>query len=277
MSSTLPITVTGVDTHAHVFRADLPLVPGRRYSPDYDASVDSFLDHLNLHGVSHGVLVQPSFLGTDNSFMVAALRQYPSRLRGIAVVEPEIPDRELDQLAEAGVVGIRLNLVGKTLSDFTTQTWRQLFERIAARDWQVEIQRSAEDIVEIATPVLESGATVVIDHFGLPEGGSEPSALLPSSLLDLLAHERIWMKLSAAYRSGMNLTRAEHSLRQIRSAGLENDRWLWGSDWPHTCHESEQSYADQWHFLQQLIPDHTERSKVLIDNPSRLFRIDTAR
>ncbi|QRG26799.1 amidohydrolase family protein [Halomonas binhaiensis] len=90
MSSTLPIVVIGVDTHAHVFRADLPLAPGRRYSPDYDASVDSFLGHLNLHGVSHGVLVQPSFLGTDNSFMVAALRQHPSRLRGIAVVDPEI-------------------------------------------------------------------------------------------------------------------------------------------------------------------------------------------
>nr|WP_300306407.1 amidohydrolase family protein [Halomonas sp.] len=276
MSSTLPIVVTGVDTHAHVFRADLPLVPGRRYSPDYDASVDSFLGHLNLHGVSHGVLVQPSFLGTDNSFMVAALRQHPSRLRGIAVVEPEIPDSELDQLADAGVVGIRLNLVGKALGGFTTKAWRQLFERIAARDWQVEIQRSAEDIAEIATPVLESGATVVIDHFGLPEDGNEKPAPMHHALLDLLAHGRIWMKLSAAYRSGMNLTRAGHVLKQIRSAGLEHDRWLWGSDWPHTRHESEQSYADQWRFLQQLIPDHAERSKVLIDNPSRLFRIDTA-
>jgi len=38
--------ITGIDTHAHIFRQDLPMVPGRRYSPSYDATVEQYLAHL---------------------------------------------------------------------------------------------------------------------------------------------------------------------------------------------------------------------------------------
>ncbi len=90
--------ISGIDTHAHIFRRDLPLASGRRYSPDYDASVEQFLAQLDRCGLSHGVLIQPRFLGTDNRFMLEALRRYPERLRGVAVVSPDIDDAELDEL-----------------------------------------------------------------------------------------------------------------------------------------------------------------------------------
>ncbi|WP_350340910.1 amidohydrolase family protein, partial [Escherichia coli] len=60
-----------------------------------------------------GVLIQPSFLGTDNSYMVSGLRQAPERLRGIAVLAPEAEAGTMRDLAGAGVVGLRLNLIGK--------------------------------------------------------------------------------------------------------------------------------------------------------------------
>ncbi len=67
--------ILGIDAHAHVFSKDLSLTSGRRYSPDYDATVQAYLAHLHEHGLSHGVLVQPSFLGTDNRFLFDALAQ----------------------------------------------------------------------------------------------------------------------------------------------------------------------------------------------------------
>ena len=84
--NTVSPAITGVDSHAHIFRQDLPMVANRRYSPDYDALVEQYLEHLDRFGLSHGVLIQPSFLGTDNHFMVAALQRFPERLRGVAVV-----------------------------------------------------------------------------------------------------------------------------------------------------------------------------------------------
>ena len=79
--------MTGIDTHAHVFARGLTLAEGRRYAPDYDAPVEDYLRRLDENGLSHGVLVQPSFLGTDNGFMLDALRRHPDRLRGIEAAE----------------------------------------------------------------------------------------------------------------------------------------------------------------------------------------------
>lgn len=112
----LPATAA-VDTHAHVFHQGLALADTRRHTPDYDATLAQYLELLDGHGLSHGVLVQPSFLGTDNSHLLQALRAAPARLRGVAVVDPAIDDPGLQALAAAGVVGIRLNLIGLDLPD----------------------------------------------------------------------------------------------------------------------------------------------------------------
>ncbi|VCY86523.1 hypothetical protein BANRA_05262 [Escherichia coli] len=57
------------DTHAHVFVRGLPLAEHCRYVPDYDATPESYLTHLDRFGIDVGILVQPSFLGTDNHYM----------------------------------------------------------------------------------------------------------------------------------------------------------------------------------------------------------------
>lgn len=266
-------SVTGVDSHAHVFEPGLSLVADRRYSPDYPASVDRYLAHLDRAGLSHGILIQPSFLGIDNSFMLESLRTHPQRLRGIAVVAPDITDSTLDELDAAGVVGIRLNLVGKSPMDYAGAEWRQLFERVAARRWQIEIQRHIEDLSDVMGVVLPSGAEVVIDHFGLPAGRLEESSNGHRAFLERLASGQVWVKLSAAYRSDLTLEKAGQWLEEMLRAGLPEERLLWGSDWPHTRHESQQSYQGQWQLLEGLIVDPSLRRRVLIDNPREVFRL----
>src|SRR5471032_558554 len=113
--SPIHLPILGVDSHAHVFSRDLQRVSTSRYSPGYDATLDSYLTHLREQGLSHGVLVQPSFLGTDNQYLLAALQQAPGQLRGVVVVDPGISRQALQQMAALGVVGIRLNLMGQPL------------------------------------------------------------------------------------------------------------------------------------------------------------------
>ena len=263
--------MVGIDTHAHVFHRGLALAPDRRYAPDYDAPLEAYLAELDKAGLDHGVLVQPSFLGTDNSYLVDCLKQTKGRLRGIAVVDPAVSADELSALDKAGVVGIRLNLVGQPLPDLAAIEWKGLLANVKAMGWQVEIQRNAADLALLAPQLLDQGVTVVLDHYALPDpklGVTDPGF---QSVLKLGATRNVWVKVSAPYRNGpAGESFAREAYPLLRSAyGL--DRLLWGSDWPHTQFEASQTYAKNRQFLDTLIVDANERAQVLA-SPRPLFR-----
>jgi len=260
-----------IDTHAHVFHRGLSLASGRRYAPDYDAPLDLYLKQLDQNGTTNGVLVQPSFLGTDNSYLVECLKQTSGRLRGIAVVDPSISSQEISALDKAGVVGIRLNLVGKPLPDLTAPEWKALLANVKAANWQIEIQRNASDLVGLVPKLLDNGVAVVLDHYTLPDpklGVDDPAY---QSILKFGSTGRVWVKISAPYRNGPNGPAfAKQAYPLLRTAfGL--DHLLWGSDWPHTQFEATETYAKNRHFLDELVVDADERAKVLIA-PRSLFR-----
>lgn len=264
--------LTAVDGHAHIFRRGLALAPSRRYAPDYDATLPDFLARLDAHGVSHGVLVQPSFLGTDNSYLLAALAAQPERLRGIAVADPRASLDDLEALDRAGVVGIRLNLAGAPLPDLARGPWPACLERVAALGWQVEVQRAARDLPPLVEALLGRGVAVVVDHFGLPDprlGVDDPGF---RALLALAGSRRVWLKLSGRYRNGAGV--AEAAMPLVRDA-FGPDRLVWGSDWPHTQFERQVTYAQALAHLETWLPDPAERAAVLMHTPARLFRFET--
>lgn len=269
--ATSETALPAIDSHAHVFHRGLKLAPGRRYAPDYDAPLSLYLDQLDHNGMTNGVLVQPSFLGTDNSYLVECLKQTSGGLRGIAVVDPTVSTDELRELDRAGVVGIRLNLVGRPLPDLAASEWRGLLANVKAMAWQVEIQRNASDLAALAPQLLDHGVTVVLDHYALPDpklGVADPGF---QSVLNLGATKNVWVKISAPYRNGAaGESFAKEAYPLLRNAyGL--DRLLWGSDWPHTQFEATQSYAKNREFLDTLMVDKSERAQVLA-SPRQLFR-----
>jgi predicted TIM-barrel fold metal-dependent hydrolase len=57
-----------IDAHAHVFTRGLKLAVDARYAPDYDASWQTLLALAEANGAGRAVILQPSFLGYDNSY-----------------------------------------------------------------------------------------------------------------------------------------------------------------------------------------------------------------
>lgn len=263
-----------IDTHAHVFQRGLALAPARRYAPDYDATLDDYLAMLDRHGIARGVLVQPSFLGTDNSYLLAALRRMPARLRGVAVVDPAVPFATLKAMQAAGIAGVRLNLVGRAaVPDLSATSWRRLLGRAADMDWHVEVHREAAGLPALLTPLLEAGVKVVVDHFGRPDpalGVDDPSFRF---LLDAAASRRVWVKLSAPYRNGANGRGQQLALDAIPllRAAFGVDRLMWGSDWPHTQFEHDAGALHGHTALAIWLPDPDERQRVVVDTPTALF------
>jgi predicted TIM-barrel fold metal-dependent hydrolase len=271
-------SLAAVDTHAHIFQRGLKVAATRRYTPDYDAPLRDYLQQLDAHGSSHGVLVQPSFLGTDNSYLVAALHEQPQRLRGVVVIEPTASEATLAEFAAVGVVGIRLNLIGAELPDLRQAPWPGLLRQLVKLDWLVEVQRDARDLPQIVAPLIAAGVKIVVDHFGRPDpklGVADPGFRY---LLSVGPSRRVWLKLSGAYRNGaegVGDAIARAAIPLLRDA-FGAERLLWGSDWPHTQFERTVSYSAVRAQFDQWITDPAERATILQKTPAELFRFHRA-
>ena len=256
------------------------MVATRRYAPAYDATVADYLAHLDANGLRGGVLVQPSFLGTDNAFLARTLSQYGGRLRGVAVLAHEASDALIDRLHALGVRGHRFNLVGRDVAQATTTEALKLIDRVSERGWHVEIHANAAHLNPILNAWSRRVATIVVDHMGLPDpalGVADPGF---QALLDhgRLGSSAIYVKLSAPYRHrGGPSTHYAAALLDAFGAS----RCLWGSDWPWTQFEGQHTYAhtlawfDAWLAMKAVndkakaIAQINEASANLFDFPAR--------
>jgi predicted TIM-barrel fold metal-dependent hydrolase len=232
------------------------MLPGRRYTPARDCSTAEYLRQLSDNDVALGVLVQPSFLGTDNSYMLTALTDYPDRLRGIAVVDPQISDRELEAMDATGVVGIRFNMIGKDIDDLARHENRSLMRRVGQLGWQVEVQAHGRDLPRVFEAVKSFDGALVIDHFGLPDplrGVRDPGF---QALLREGPNGRTFVKLSAGYRCfGQDVAACAGALMAV----LGPRRLMWGSDWPFTQYEQGRSFTGMIKELVRCVPDIAAR------------------
>lgn len=274
MPDTVVPPILGIDGHAHVFSHGLSLTDGRRYTPDYDATLDRYLANVQTYGLSHGVLVQPSFLGTDNRYLLDALRQQPARLRGVVVLETGTPRSTLEEMASLGVVGMRLNLIGKDQPDFSEPALKRLLEQVAELGWHVEIHRQAEDIAQVVEGLRPFGCPVVIDHFGRPDAREGVGQAGFQRLLELAQSHALWCKVSGIYRlagsAKQNLDFAREALPLLEQA-FGSHRLVWGSDWPHTQHEHQVNYGDALAQLDALGATPELRRALLVESPAALF------
>ncbi len=274
MPDTCSAPITGIDSHAHVFSRELNLTAARRYTPGYDATLGEYLEQLQTHGLSHGVLVQPSFLGTDNSYLLAALRQAPERLRGVVVLERSVSRETLNDMARLGVVGVRLNLMGKALPDFRDSAWQDFFGHIAELDWHVELHRQVEDLPGLLLQLMPLGIKLVIDHFGRPDarlGVDQPGF---REMLELGSRGQVWMKVSGIYRLAgtdpQNRKFARNALSLLQQS-FGSSRLVWGSDWPHTQHEDSVGFGAVVEQLQALECSPELMRSLLVEAPGELF------
>lgn len=262
-----------VDTHAHIFLKDAPMVQNALSYPTYDATTESYLNHLDQHKIQHGVLIQPSFLGYDNDYLLSAIQQYSDRLKGVVIVPFETPLDTLQSLKNQGIVGVRLICFGPSLPDFNSISWTLFLSHIKQLNWHIELLAPPAYLIKLLPELDKFQLQVVIDHFGridLDKGIDDPDYQLFLSLLDPDYH---WIKMSAFY----SLTKDIHDLslpKQAYACFKEShmlSQLVWGSDWPHTMCEDKWTYADSLTAFHQIVTNEEERELILSDNALTLY------
>lgn len=237
------------DCHAHVYET-VTAVAGARYTPATSAPLQSLLDLQDQHGLKGGVIVQVSFLGTDNSELCSALAKLDStRFAGVAVVPVDISDAGLDHLVDAGVRGIRWNLVrGKTIPGVNTPEVQGLLAKLRQRGLHLELHLEGPRLAPVLPQLVDQGVPIVVDHFGLPsdpDPKQDPMIRATASLTDV---SMLYFKFSGHYRTAFDVM--GHA-QEIRSK-ISDQHIVWGSDWPHTQHEKEtdfgavRAFSDAW-------------------------------
>jgi len=259
-----------VDSHAHITQRTNNLSAQRHSQPEVDVSATDYVNLLQQHGLTYGVLTAPSFYGMDNTVLLQALQEYPKYLRGVVNAEPDTPEDQLKQWDSQGVVGVRFNLIRRdSVPDFSGKSYQDFFQRLRQLRWHVEIYIESSRFAETVGPILESGVELIIDHFGYPV---EPEGIHASgfqAVLKALQRPNVHVKLSAPYRMSLpSLVPVAQALKE--AAGVES--MVWGSDWPWVSFREGQRYELCMAWLVQWIPDPHERYLLVSENARRLFR-----
>ncbi len=264
------------DCHAHICgpAARYPYAPQRIYTPP-DALLGDYMAMLDTLGVERAVLVQPSVYGTDNSAMIEAMAAAGRRFRGVAVIDEDTSDDEIERLHDTGVRGIRLNLVdvADPGGDIPLAAATRLAERIAPRGWHVELLIHVDDYPDLDTMFAGFPAPIVFGHLGYMRPGRDAAAPGFQALLRLLAGANAWVKLTGPYRiSAGDLPYGDMLLLAHALVAAAPGRLLWGSDWPHVMVRKQMpNDGDLCDLLGDWIPDPDIRKTVLVDNPARLY------
>lgn len=261
MSDATPPIAPGplVDTHAHIYLRDMPVVSGATHRPERSFTTDDFLRVLDAHGVLFGAIAAASFLGSYNDYSLAALRAH-RRLRATVIVEPGIELSALRAMDADGVVGIRFSLRNYAgTPDLRAPEYQRLLRRVADLDWHVHVFAEGERIAALVPLLLDAGVRLVIDHFGNPDPALGDNSPGFQAALRALQTGRAWVKISAPYRTPGCDHRAL-TARLLAEAGPE--RLLFGSDWPFVGHEDAVSYRDTVGWFADFVPDAGTRERI---------------
>jgi 2-pyrone-4,6-dicarboxylate lactonase len=272
-----------VDAHCHVFGPGnvFPYAPERKYTP-CDASKEQLFalrDHL---GFDKNVIVQATCHGSDNRALVDALKASNGKAKGVATVNRNVTDAELQEMHAAGVRGTRFNFV-KRLADFTPrEVLLEIANRIAPLGWHVVIYFEAVDLPELYDFFTALPTTVVVDHMGRPDVTKPVDGPEFELFVKMMReHSNIWSKVSCPERLSVSGPKALNGEQNAyadvvpfakRLVEEFPDRVLWGTDWPHPNlkdHMPDDGLLVD--YIPQIATTPDLQQKLLVDNPTRLY------
>lgn len=272
----LKVPAGSCDCHAHILgpAARFPYSDERVYTPP-DCLLADYRAMLTALGLARAVLVQPSVYGSDNRVLLNALDAMQGAWRGVAVVEPDVSARALQEMHAAGVRGVRVNVVDVQSNKgvLPLNQLRRLAERIAPLGWHMEFLLHVHEFPRLDQQLAGFPVDVVFGHLGyLPMHLGIGDAGF-QALLRLLQAGRAWVKLTGPYRlSGSKLPYADVATFAHALLDAAPRQIVWGSDWPHVMvKDAMPNDGDLMDMLSTWIPDPSIRHQVLVSNPERLY------
>jgi 2-pyrone-4,6-dicarboxylate lactonase len=269
------------DTHAHIFGPpDLfPYAEKRRYTPPA-APVEHYRNMQKITGLSRAVFVTPTAHGYDNRVILDAIANLGESARGIANIDSSFDAAALQALAEGGMRGARFHLMkDRPGSEAHLSAHLPALQKLG---WVLDLHVDPPDFIEHERFIRALPTVTIIDHMARVRGGDGLGQPAFRLLLDLLKDDRFWVKLCSFDKiSGVPKARIDGGLPFMDMVpfaqaviAAATDRVIWGTDWPHGntfTPGRTPNEGDLLDLLAVIAPDDATRTRILVDNPARLF------
>lgn len=272
-----------IDAHVHVWTPDVasyPLAEGYTVSQMKPASFtpEELFVHSRPNGVNRIVLIQMSFYGFDNRYMLDTMRRFPGVFSGVAVIDEHgaDPGATMRELKREGVRGFRISPGRTAPAEWLASPGMSAMWRTGAEENLAMCPLIGPD----ALPALDDMCTrfpetpVVIDHFARIGADGQIRDEPLDALCRLARHPRVHVKVSAFYALGNKrppYTDLAPMIRRVRDAyGAE--RLMWASDCPYQVGPG-QNYADAIRLVREGLDflTDTERASILRSTAERVF------
>jgi 2-pyrone-4,6-dicarboxylate lactonase len=274
MNPTLP--PGACNAHCHVFgpRGRFPFAADAAFIPAADAPKEALYALNDSLGLQRCVVVQSTCHGFDNRATEDAVAARPASYRGIALLPADVPAAELQRLDGAGFRGVRFNFSGHLGRQTPIDDVLALAARIEPLGWHLQIHGEPTLLIDLGPALRRSPVPVVIDHIGRIDAGLGLQQPHFQALRGLMRDPRFWVKVSGMdriTRSGPPYDDAQPFARML--VDEFGDRVLWGNDWPHPNHAGPLPDENQLvALIDRIAPDETQRQRLLVHNPQRLYR-----
>lgn len=234
-----------VDAHVHVWTPDTakyPLAAGFKKENMQPPSFtpEELFKHCKPAGVTRINLIQMSFYGFDNSYMLDAIAKYPEHFVGTAVIDPQgkDPAKVMDDLAKRGVRAFRIH---PRLSNEPIERWlkpegfRNMFAAGARNNQAMACLIDPNALPEVDRMCTEFPNTpVIIDHLCRIGADGTIRAADVDRLCALAKHKKVLVKVGAFYALGKKKAPYDDLAPLIKKVvtAFGAKRCMWESDCP---------------------------------------------
>ncbi|HKI36180.1 MAG TPA: amidohydrolase family protein [Gemmataceae bacterium] len=234
-----------IDAHVHVWTPDTAHYPLGMGWKKEDMAPRSFtpeelFEHAKPAGVDRVNLIQMSFYGFDNSYMLDMIALHKGVFVGTAVIDPhgDSPDRLMGELAKKRVRAFRIL---PKLSKVPVEKWLEpagyatMFAAGAKNNQAMSCLIDPDGLPEVDRMCKKYPDTpVIIDHLARIGSDGTVRDKDVDALCALARHKRVLVKVGAFYALGKKCppyTDLGPMIRQVVKA-FGPDRCMWESDCP---------------------------------------------
>jgi predicted TIM-barrel fold metal-dependent hydrolase len=274
----LALPAGACDAHCHVFgpASRFPYAADRSYTPPDAPVADLRRLHAKL-GISRAVIVHASCHGTEMAVTLDAIASSQGAYRGVACVEDSVTDAELELLHEGGIRGIRFNFVKHLGGVPDLAVFHRLVARVKPLGWHIVLHFDADDILAQQELLARIDVPFIVDHMGRVKAADGLSQKPFQSLLELYRNNPLaWIKVCGAERVSVGKRPFRDAVPFAQALiDVDPNRILWGTDWPHpNITKDMPNDGELVDLFGEICPDAALRTRILVDNPTRLYWTD---